>query len=149
MTDCTNGSYCNKEILAAVSGTCDAGYYCRTGTITYTKDSKTITEKTGAKSKRPLAELRIPELREVDADGYAKVEGDICPRGHYCGAGDHTPNKCAAGKYLPYRGASLIGECQDCWPGYLCPNQGMPIPVTLCPPGFFCPLGRSDASSAS
>ena len=148
MINCDDGKYCNKELLSAVSGTCDGGYYCRGGTITYT-DGVPITVKTGAKSPRPLRELRITQLQELDAEGFAKIEGDVCPRGHYCVPGVDKPVKCAKGKYLPYRGAKAGSECIDCWPGYLCEKDGMSVPVTECPAGFYCPRGTAEAGNAT
>ena len=52
---CTGGKYCEHYLLAAVSGDCDAGYYC-------TSD--------GSKFK-------------VIPDDFASNRGAICPEGKY------------------------------------------------------------------
>ena len=60
-----------------------------------------------------------------------------CPYGTYCnGAGNVNPTSCPSGEYLPYRGESTDGNCQDCQAGYYCPKGSWE--QFVCPPGHYC-----------
>ena len=69
-TQCTGGSYCSQPNATAVTGQCDAGYYCTLGSDTNQPD--------------------------VNATGTAGP----CPTGHYCGINTVTPTPCPAGKFF-------------------------------------------------
>jgi hypothetical protein len=68
--DCLPGSYCSAQGLSAVSGTCSAGYYCKTKST-----------------------LQAPETADVNGNFGP------CPTGHYCPAGTAEPIKCPPGYY--------------------------------------------------
>ena len=51
--------------------------------------------------------------------------GDVCPPGHYCPTGTHTPTPCPAGTYLPTTGAVIDTDCLDCPGGKYCAITGL------------------------
>lgn len=87
---CDGGSYCEVYLLGAVSGVCDAGYYCTT---------------VGAKSK------------VIPAD-FEGTRGGICPIGKYCEAETTTPSDCPVGTYSASTGLEAEADCYECPAGY-------------------------------
>ena len=124
--------------LKNYSGSCDAGYWC----------------KTEAKSKQPSEE--------------AGKQGPCPPGGYYCPEGSADPQPCPAGRYSPLPKSMLksLEECDlcpagkycqigtqtvtsgNCMEGYFC-IKGSPSMQPnstyggMCPPGTYCPSGSS------
>ena len=113
-TPCTQAKYCMYYGLSAVTGTCDAGYYCASSAPTIT----------------PWIE---------SAGEYGR-----CPKGHYCEAGTSTPTECAAGTYNPSTGAEDSTGCVSCPAGYACPNTATETYSIECRAGFYCDEGSTD-----
>ena len=65
----------------------------------------------------------------------------ICPLGHFCEAGDSSPQQCLSGSYQDEVGQSM---CKVCSPGYYCDSSNgsvLSLSEFVCPPGFYCPEG--------
>ena len=116
-TACDPGSYCAISGATAVTGLCDAGFFCSGG----------------ATSPRPTDE--------------ATEGGDICPMGAYCPEGSDSPMLCAAGTYNPVSGASDSAACVNCDAGMFCTVSGSATPTGLCVAGFVCAEGSSSGTA--
>ncbi|KAM4652057.1 LOW QUALITY PROTEIN: uncharacterized protein O3C94_014393 [Discoglossus pictus] len=59
------------------------------------------------------------------------INGDICPKRHFCPEGSSSPIPCPEGTYSNTTGQIT---CNLCPIGYTCSNGD----IILCPPGYFC-----------
>ena len=73
----------------------------------------------------------------------------VCPKGYFCPVetGDYSANVCPVGTFSSRTGLKVVGECEDCPPGYSCPNTQMTNADFLddtnkCDAGYIC-LGKS------
>mmetsp|Transcript_50620 Transcript_50620/g.69366 ORF Transcript_50620/g.69366 Transcript_50620/m.69366 type:complete len:261 (+) Transcript_50620:152-934(+) len=117
-TLCTEGYYCPDEWMSAVdtvNNECDARFYCSAG----------------ATIPRP------------GWDQNSVSYGGLCEEGTYCDANSVSGTSCIAGKYLPYVGAKVDGECMDCKRGSYCETQGLDNPTGECDPGYVCEVGSA------
>ena len=131
-TPCTLGSYCQYYGLNAVTGNCNAGYYCYQNAFT----------------NEPWIE---------SAGEYGR-----CPQGQYCVVGTSVGTECSPGYYNPSYGAEDSTGCVACPAGYACPNNGTITysltcrrgyycdqasittePATTCDTGYYCPTGSA------
>ena len=112
-TLCTGGFYCDSPNSTDVSGPCDAGYFCRTG-----------------------SDSRIPS-------GLNKGDAGICPLGHFCPAHTDSPKACPAGTYNNQTGLTSEDQCRQCPEGYYCEQNGLPWPSGQCEAGFYCSGGSN------
>ena len=124
-TPCTAGKYCQGSGLTAVTGDCDAGYYCKSFAI----------------SKMPSEDTSTA----VEAD---KKFGP-CITGYYCPQGTGSPVACPAGKYNDALMASALTDCKPCLPGKYCDGTGNKVPDGDCDPGYYCPGGDSTKTPAT
>ena len=141
-TDCLAGRYCETTALKAVTGLCNAGYFCLKG----------------AKTRTP------PD----DPVNNPKWFGECPEAGFYCEQGVSAATPCPAGTFAPGNVGKLTSqtECTQCTaghycelghqdavtdqcdPGYYC-LEGSPTKRpnssfgSICPPGFHCPTGSS------
>ncbi|XP_053373919.1 uncharacterized protein LOC123532096 [Mercenaria mercenaria] len=60
----------------------------------------------------------------------------ICPTGHFCVNGLKSP--CSAGTFTSNSGSA---QCEQCTPGYYCPNLGLSTVTDVCWIGHYCPEG--------
>ncbi|XP_053373926.1 uncharacterized protein LOC128546696 [Mercenaria mercenaria] len=60
----------------------------------------------------------------------------ICPTGHFCVNGLKSP--CSAGTFTNNSGSA---QCEQCTPGYYCPNLGLSTVTDVCWIGHYCPEG--------
>lgn len=136
-TQCTGGSYCDTPGNTMVSGTCQAGYYCRLGA-----DSATPS---GA----------IGDAGICPAGSYCPsgtVDPQPCPIGYYSNTTGLTVDTectlCDYGKYCDTTG--LTEPTADCDEGFYC-LLGATVPNNPtedstggpCPVGHYCPQGTS------
>ena len=128
-TACDDGKYCEDAGQSAVTGDCEPGYFCRTGST----------------SSKPYS---------IVSDEYGP-----CPAGYYCPDGTHANMvACPAGSMQPINNANYgtygltdnsladaNGVCLSCPPGYYCASTGMTAVTDLCSVGFYCELGSDQA----
>lgn len=110
-TQCIGGNYCSIINSTAVSGQCQAGYYCTSGS-----DSDTP----GVSSKG--------------------ISGE-CPAGHYCPSATANPVGCPMGTYSNKTRLQSDTECTKCSFGHYCGESGLIEPSGLCWAGFYCLRG--------
>ena len=118
-TNCTGGFYCAVQNLTAVSGPCEPGYYCRSGS----SDS-------------------MPTLS-------SGADAGPCPVGHYCEQQTQDPQPCPAGSFNNQTMITSLSECQDCTPGYYCDAPALDWPTGLCNAGFYCTSSSDSASPST
>ena len=114
---CDGGKYCDEEGLTNYKGTCEAGYFCKSGAISAT----------------PAINLTLAIY-----SSYIDFYG-ICPRGYYCPEGSVTPTPCPVGYYLDGEGGQALGDCIKCQAGKYCDVAGLDTPIGLCDPESYCP----------
>ena len=154
---CPAGSYCTSPAAIATTGSCQAGYYCLSG-------STTNTPKTGLCAigsycpSGSATQIACPAGKFGDHEGMITCtncpsgftcEGGsdspvICPAGYYCEEQTSDPIPCATGTYNPIEGQS---ECIDCPYGFYCDDEDdtQDLPITapsVCTAGFYCPIGN-------
>eukprot|EP00466_Bigelowiella_natans_P015235 jgi/Bigna1/85198/estExt_fgenesh1_pg.C_20409 len=112
-TQCSPGKYCYSKGLSEPTGFCHAGYYCKAG-------------------------ARIPDPIDLSTQG-----GGLCPTGHFCVNGTHTPAECPTGTYQPNLGATNQTWCLSCPPGKFCNGTGLSIWSGDCAPGYYCIEGAT------
>ncbi|CAM9393726.1 unnamed protein product, partial [Sphacelaria rigidula] len=121
-TDCDPGKYCATNGLAAVSGNCDAGYYCMSGAVL----------------NAPVGQDYGGQCTAGHYCEEASAYPEPCPLGTYYGAlrndGDVWYNDTITG--IPYR-----TYCFLCPATYACNSTGLVEPDHLCSAGYFCKLG--------
>jgi len=80
-TSCDGGSYCERYLLSAVSGNCNAGYFCSGGS----------------------------KYQVIPAD-FADATAAICPTGKFCSLQTTTPQDCPIGTYSASTGLAATGD---------------------------------------
>lgn len=154
---CTAGKYCYELGAEAVSGDCEAGFFCVEGTKTSTPDDGICPQgsycPTGSASAilcpagkyGPSIGLAVCVVCDK---GFTCAGEDalpvICQIGYYCPEGSSIGTPCATGTYNQFEGQS---ECLDCPIGFYCDDgdnsQDLPISAFLtCPAGYYCPEGE-------
>ncbi|EDV25654.1 uncharacterized protein TRIADDRAFT_55968 [Trichoplax adhaerens] len=109
---CTAGNYCDKLNATAPSGSCDSGYFCKSGSDTKTPDGVTN-----------------------------KGNAGICPPGSYCLASTSQPQPCPMGTYSNKSVLTHVDNCTLCSYGKYCGETGLTKPSGDCWGGFYCLLG--------
>ncbi|KAM9299008.1 uncharacterized protein PAF06_016002 [Gastrophryne carolinensis] len=123
---CTPGHYCGLEGLGAVSGQCDAGWFCVSAA--WTPQPFDLDNYTSANCLCP-----------------ATSTGGKCLPGFYCPRGTTEPIACPPGSYC--QEAGLASPSGDCAAGYFCSGGATlqeptdAVQGNICPPGTFCSNG--------
>ncbi|CAH1797039.1 unnamed protein product, partial [Owenia fusiformis] len=112
-TQCTTGFYCSETNATTVTGPCDPGFFCRSG----------------SDAQQPT--------------GLTAGDAGVCPMGHYCEAQTGEPTACPPGTFNNDTGLVNEASCQQCLPGHYCDVPGLSFPTGLCDPGFYCFLGSN------
>lgn len=141
-TLCSAGHYCALGHQDAVTGECDAGYFCLEGSPTKRPNSTyggICPPGFHCPSGSPLPKPCLPGTYN-NASGQATCLD--CPAGFYCSGNTTTPVECPSGYYCPQNtkyandnacpegtfnsltGRSAPGDCVDCTAGYYCDTQG-------------------------
>ncbi|KAL8424659.1 hypothetical protein Efla_006444 [Eimeria flavescens] len=108
---CPPGFYCSGKGNQVVSGTCDEGFFCATGSAT----------------PRP----------EANPQGTLGP----CPKGAYCERGQERPHLCPPGTYGSTEQLTAEYECTRCTEGMYCSRTGLTQPEGPCARGYVCPAG--------
>lgn len=116
-TQCTGGMYCATPNATSVTGACDPGYFCTTGSDTATPD--------------------------VGNTGTAGP----CPAGSYCTGTTVTPTGCPIGTYSNQTKLTASSQCTPCAYGHYCDSVGLTQPTGECWAGFFCLLGATSPNN--
>lgn len=147
---CSPGWYCNGGATTSKptsnnGGRCTAGYYCPRGSYAPLEcDTGKFCEndELSTPSGNCSAGYHCIKNSTVPAPTNG-INGNECPKGHYCPEGTLTPVACPFGSYLNSRGAKNETYCQACTPGKYCNDSGLHLPVADCSPGYYCPLGET------
>ena len=111
--ECPPGEYCMGG-QSKPDGQCSAGYICAGG------------------SNSPVPDISNPKF---------PINGP-CPVGRFCRAGTVFAEQCPAGFYRNTTGATDVGDCYSCTPGWYCEEDGLEKPTAKCGAGWFCPEGQ-------
>ena len=169
-TQCTGGYYCGSVNLTAVSGPCNAGYFCQSGVDTATPPGTVGTGgicpvghycEQGTVNPTPCpmgtfsnTTLRtsITDCNNCTAGYYCDTEGlteptGMCSAGFYCSSGATTAAPVttdSTGGPCPIGKYCMIGTgvAQDC-PAGTYNNVEQQSSCTVCPAGFYCVAGSS------
>ena len=76
----------------------------------------------------------------------AELYGSVCPSGHYCPEGTHTPVPCAPGFFLNSTGGETMSDCNPCTPGSYCEGNGLSEVSGDCSAGYFCFHGANTST---
>ena len=160
--DCTEGKYCQGTGNTEPTDVCDDGYYC-------TGQSSSATEADCPIGFQCLQGIKIPcgfgdfqgssgvnpscqtctsgkTCTLTDISVGLTAPSDDCPLGGYClgGNSQYTYSQCPPGTYNDVIGKSSLSDCQDCQPGYGCPNYGMINSTDFpCSAGYYCQSGSN------
>nr|XP_047130962.1 uncharacterized protein LOC100202447 isoform X1 [Hydra vulgaris] len=74
-------------------------------------------------------------------------ESAECRKGRYCPQGSPVEIECPAGTFNQYTRQFKQDHCQNCTPGFYCPEKGLWNATLKCAPGFYCPLGSTRKDS--
>ncbi|XP_072282810.1 uncharacterized protein [Pyxicephalus adspersus] len=111
---CLPGMFCRDWASSAVSGPCQAGFFCTAGSL-------------------------VPNPSGNGNESF----GGVCPPGHFCPPGTSMPIPCPYGTFSDRRYLSAESQCIPCPPGYYCSSFGQTAPTGRCLAGYYCSLGVS------
>ncbi|KAM7082943.1 uncharacterized protein J5F26_014046 [Ciconia maguari] len=114
---CPPGKYCEFSGLAAPTGDCAEGFWCKSG-----------------------ARVRNPQDGE---SGLPCPPGHYCPEGYFCPKGTALPTACPAGSYNPLQRQA---SCLSCPRGFFCPKNSSSFLENECSAGHYCPTGTASAT---
>lgn len=132
---CTLGRYCPARGQQQPTGSCAAGFYC----------------KSGSSFQKPLRDLST----WIDYVNTTYTSTDI---GHYCEAGSYCPTQatapiaCDAGFYCPQAMMAGLNTTKTCQAGYYCSGgASTPSPTdnstgNICSPGHYCLAGATSGT---
>lgn len=157
---CTPGQYCASDGLPDVSGSCAAGYFCKTGAIqinppalgVYCVQIDCVETIDGSGATVRTCATTIGCVEPGASDPTTDWDFGPCPKGHYCPVGTAYPLRCPVGTYRDVTGGAT--EATDCYPcdaGYYGEETAMIINTCSgkCRPGFYCDSGEFTHSPPS
>ena len=112
-TVCPAGSFCSDPNLTAVSGLCNAGFFCPQGSVD-------------------------PYGRDALCPDHVTNRSNECPPGFFCPVGSSEGTPCPLGSYSNITRAGSIDDCILCDVGYYCDAENLTAPAGECDPGFYC-----------
>ena len=169
---CDVGSYCEKAALTAPTGSCSAGYFCKT----QHNVARPVTEEcpagyfcaVGSPDKvqctgtyqdllRQSSCKTCPAGFECPADGsgnlVSKVMCDASAdpnNSFYCPAATTAKISCGAGKYsVSMLSSTANTDCQSCPPGFFCTDNAAEAKFQPCPSGYICAAGSTSATGSA
>ncbi|VFV21172.1 Hypothetical predicted protein [Lynx pardinus] len=137
---CPAGKFCALAGLAAPTGDCAAGHWCKGGATS--KDPTDGARGLLCPAGHYCLEGTSPPLSLLQ--WWQGLRPQLCPRGFYCPEGtglDWQP--CPPGTYGPVQGLSSLPECQACDRGRFCPSANATEAGGQCWEGFFCSRGST------
>ncbi|RUS80923.1 hypothetical protein EGW08_011304, partial [Elysia chlorotica] len=165
---CTQGAYTSTPTDGMTGDICPAGQFCVEGSITGQGcPVGTFSTRTGLTNSSEC-ELCTPghycgitgltavsntcwggfycSLGSEERAPIAQTFGDVCPAGSYCPNGTAVPAPCPSGTYLDTTGASDVGDCIMCSPGFYCESTGQTNYTGPCADGYYCSLGANTST---
>ena len=149
---CLPGSFCFSNGLSAVSGPCDAGYYCSRGAVTSQQVALTTTggpcgpgtyclSGSFTASPCPLGTYSMRHSNDGNiTHQYHQTFCDLCKPGYVCDSlGLQKPNKlCGNGSWCALGAPQEYPDCRSA----TCKSM-----YGKCPKGSFCPLGSTQPNA--
>jgi hypothetical protein len=164
---CSAGSYCNNAGQTALTGFCNAGYYCG-GSSTSAQPSGTGPNGNcragffcplGSVAPIPCTGgMYCPQNTSSAPQGYCAAgyycsggsstinpgtgsSGGLCPAGAFCPAASVAPTLCSPGTFAPSSGGVSASVCLIGISGWFYNNSGLSSASAMCTSGMFCPNG--------
>ncbi len=116
---CSGGMYCAYPNATRVTGPCEPGYYCRSGS----NQAKPESGQTG--------------------------DAGPCPVGRYCPLKTTEPLLCPKGRFSNKTHLKLATDCDLCLPGFYCGSDGLSNVTAPCNAGFYCLHGSKVANPSN
>ena len=169
---CTLGSYCEKAALTAPTGSCSAGYFCKT----YHSVARPVDEQcpvgyscaVGSVDKAICTGTYQDELRQSscktcpagfecpDSGSSIRLSKVMCDanadanESFYCPAATTDKISCGAGKYsVSMLSSTENTDCQSCPPGFYCTDNAAEAKFQSCPLGYICASGSTSATGSA
>lgn len=162
---CTPGSFCSANALAAVSGSCSAGFACLGGATVSQPTSAAQGGMvcpvgtfcpTGSASPQPCLAGTYNDVPQQSAcspcpasyfclgnatsgTAHPCLMGYFCPQGTSFG----TQFACPVGTFSNLTALSFSSSCTTCPSGSYCDVVGLTAPRGLCSPGYYCSSNSS------
>ena len=131
---CPRSAYSNATGLGSETEciSCDPGLYC---------SAYNLTEPSGECFAGYYCILSSTQPNPI-----GKSYGDVCPSGHYCPKGTHTPFACPSGTFLERTRGESVNDCTSCTPGSYCEGDGLSAVSGNCSAGFYCFFGANTST---
>jgi hypothetical protein len=152
---CTPGKFCDQPGLQAVTGDCEAGFYCpggaadRFGRFRNESSGDVCDPRDNGTGLVPPNNVTLTQWAIAVSGGSPLLDfftnragPRVCPLGHYCPAGSSSPQACQAGTFQPVEGATHRNACELCTSGSYCAQPGLSAPTGLCHEGYYCKRGN-------
>lgn len=142
-TACTGGYYRDVDELSSVSGPCDAGYYCSSGSTMPNPVNETFGDICPKGHYCPAASasaIPCPEGYFSNSYGNENLTNCLpCTAGMYCaGTGRALPNgNCTEGWFCPQGSTQPQPTGNECLAGHECPEGSGA--ESACPSGYYQP----------
>ncbi|XP_037836575.1 multiple epidermal growth factor-like domains protein 11 [Kryptolebias marmoratus] len=139
---CAEGYYCPKgqSSKRPQQHVCSVGHYCEKGSV---RQTPCLPGRYQPRQGRGSCET-------CPAGFYCQDLGMMlprpCERGFYCPSGSADPHPCPSGTYGNLSGLVEESQCTLCDPGMYCKGTGRTFPSGLCAEGFFCVGGAFEQS---
>uniref|UniRef100_A0A0G4HJ42 Tyrosine-protein kinase ephrin type A/B receptor-like domain-containing protein n=1 Tax=Chromera velia CCMP2878 TaxID=1169474 RepID=A0A0G4HJ42_9ALVE len=155
---CPAGQYCYGFGLTAVSGNCEAGFYCRAGQSAMfdvicpvgqycPEQSSAATNCSAGTYNAFVAQANCTNCPPGTLCASEMMTSPSeCPTGSYCGTATSSATACSAGTYQPLTHQTTSDSCVGCYPGQYCTGTGRSDNGTACTAGYYCRFGSSSAT---
>ena len=139
---CQPGYYCTGNSTDGFQNICEPGKFCVEGSEFPANCSNgTYQPSTGGIDCEPCA----AGFECLEATGT--IDPVICSAGFYCPGGSRQG--CSVGTFQNDTGGVSADDCNDCLPGFYCPDFAITYPTDLCKAGYLCAGGAINETGAT
>ncbi|CEM37955.1 unnamed protein product [Vitrella brassicaformis CCMP3155] len=159
-TECDEAQYCWGTAQTAITGDCEAGFFCPAGSKSSTQFLCYAGHSCAGNNAFPdpcspqeyqdwvgqLSCKTCPPGFVCATDGLTAPVA--CPQGQYCEGSTDTPLDCPVGTYGALEHLTNSSECAECSPGKYCSAPRLTSPGPDCDAGYYCRWGSDTATPA-